>query len=358
MHPKVTENIDLIIDIINKLVEKGFAYVSDGDVYFETEKFKEYGKLSHMPLEELKEGASERVEDTGGKKRSPVDFALWKAAKDDEHYWESPFGNGRPGWHIECSAMSGNYIGDTIDIHSGGADLIFPHHENEIAQSEAATGKPLANYWMHNGMLNIDNRKMSKSLNNFFLLREAAEEYGYEPVRFMLLGAHYRSPMNYNAELIESYKTSLERLYNCRESIDLAIDNAGEAGGANENDEVFVTRLNQFKEALDDDLNTADAIAAMFDLTRDINSGISEMSKETLIKAAAAFDEMSGVLGLLYNKKEKGGIPEEIKELAKARAEARSLKNFKLADEIRDKILSLGYKIEETRQGIKITVID
>ena len=220
VHPKVTENMDIIIDIVKTLIEKGFAYEADGDVYFETSKFPEYGKLSHMPLEDLQAGA--RIE-VGEKKRDPMDFAVWKAAKPGEPYWDSPFGKGRPGWHIECSAMSRHYIGDTIDIHGGGADLIFPHHENEIAQSECATGQPLANIWMHNGMLNVDGAKMSKSKGNFFMVRDLSKEYGYEPIRFMLLSVHYRSQLNYTLDVIESCKAALQRLYTCRDTLNRAI---------------------------------------------------------------------------------------------------------------------------------------
>ena len=225
IHPKVTENMDIIIDIIQTLLDKGYAYEAEGDVYFDTSKFPDYGKLSHMPLEDLQAGA--RIE-VGEKKRAPMDFAVWKAAKPGEPYWDSPFGKGRPGWHIECSAMSRHYIGDTIDIHGGGSDLIFPHHENEIAQSECATGSPLANIWMHNGMLNVDNKMMSKSTGNFFMVRDLSDKYGYEPIRFMLLSVHYRSQLNYTVEVIESCKAALRRLYTCRETIERVLPAAKE----------------------------------------------------------------------------------------------------------------------------------
>ncbi len=357
IHPKVTENMDAIIDIIRKLFDKGYAYEAKGGVYFRADRFKEYGKLSHMPVEELQSGA--RVE-VSGDKENPMDFAVWKSAKEGEPFWESPWGKGRPGWHIECSAMSGHYIGDTVDIHGGGQDLIFPHHENEIAQSEAATGKPLANYWMHNGYINIDNKKMSKSAGNFFTIRDAAAEYGYEPLRYLLLQAHYRSPINYSVELIESCKASLERLYNCRESIDNAIKNAPQGVVSREAGKIYENRRDQFITALNDDLNTADGIAALFELTRELNTMMLDIKtpKEQLEKGAAVFDEMTDILGILYNRNKEEAIPPEITELAEERKRARAAKDFALADSIREKITALGYKIEETRQGTKITSIN
>lgn len=353
VHPKVTESMDIIIDIVKTLVEKGFAYESNGDVYFRTSKFPEYGKLSKMPIDELKAGA--RI-DVSEHKEDPLDFAVWKAAKPGEPYWDSPWGKGRPGWHIECSAMSRFHIGNTLDIHCGGQDLIFPHHENEIAQSEAATGSPLANYWMHNGYINVDNQKMSKSLGNFFTAREVAEKYGYEVVRYMMVQAHYRSPINYCVELLESCKASLERLYNCRNTLDSAIAVAKSGEVSAEAKALFDKRREQFIAAMDDDLNTADAITAVFELVRDLNtmSADSSTSKEQLEAGAAVFDELTGVLGLLYNRKKEEEIPAEILELAEQRKAARKEKNFALADELRDRIASLGYIIEETRQGTKI----
>ena len=353
VHPKVTESMDIIIDIVKTLVDKGFAYESNGDVYFRTSKFPEYGKLSKMPIDELKAGA--RI-DVSEHKEDPLDFAVWKAAKPGEPYWDSPWGKGRPGWHIECSAMSRFHIGNTLDIHCGGQDLIFPHHENEIAQSEAATGSPLANYWMHNGYINVDNQKMSKSLGNFFTAREVAEKYGYEVVRYMMVQAHYRSPINYCVELLESCKASLERLYNCRNTLDSAIAVAKSGEVSAEAKAVFDKRREQFIAAMDDDLNTADAITAVFELVRDLNtmSADSSTSKEQLEAGAAVFDELTGVLGLLYNRNKEEEIPAEILELAEQRKNARKEKNFALADELRDKIASLGYIIEETRQGTKI----
>jgi len=343
-HPKVTENIGIIIDIVKILIDKGFAYESGGDVYFAAEKFGGYGKLSRNSLDDLKEGASNRLDSEAAQKKSPLDFALWKAAKPGEPFWESPFGNGRPGWHIECSAMSRHYIGDTIDIHGGGSDLIFPHHENEIAQSEAATGQPLAKYWVHNGMLNIDNHKMSKSKNNFFLVRDAANKYGYEPLRFMLLSAHYRSQMNYTTEVLESAAKSVERLRNC-----LTLMNNFSNGGK-KTDNSADKRKRQFIEAMDDDFNTADAIAALFELVRDINTAVN--AGEDISEHRKVFDEINNVLGLLYAEEE--AIPSEITELAEKRKAAKLAKDFALADGIRNEINAKGYIIEETRQGVVI----
>lgn len=354
IHPKVTESMDIIIDIVKVLVEKGYAYESNGDVYFRTSKFKDYGKLSKMPIDELRAGA--RV-DVSEHKEDPLDFAVWKAAKSGEPYWESPWGKGRPGWHIECSAMSRHYIGSTLDIHCGGQDLIFPHHENEIAQSECATGCTLANYWMHNGYINVDNVKMSKSLGNFFTTREVAEKYGYEVIRYMMVQAHYRSPINYCLELLNSCKASLERLYNCRETLDRAIANAKSGAVSSEATEIFEKRKGEFIKAMDDDLNTADAITAIFELARELNkmSADNTVSKEQLEAGAKLFDELTDVLGILYNRDKKDEIPQNILELAEQRKQARKDKNFALADELRNRIAELGYVIEETRQGTKIT---
>ena len=353
VHPKVTESMDIIIDIVKTLVDKGFAYESNGDVYFRTSKFEDYGKLSKMPIDDLKAGARINVNE---QKEDALDFAVWKAAKPGEPYWDSPWGKGRPGWHIECSAMSRHHIGNTIDIHCGGQDLIFPHHGNEIAQSEAATGCTLANYWVHNGYINVDNQKMSKSLGNFFTAREVAEKYGYEVVRYMMVQAHYRSPSNSCVELLESCKASLERLYNCRNTLDSAIENAKSGEISKEATEIFEKRRNQFIEAMDDDLNTADGVTAIFELVRDLNtmSSDSSTSKEQLTAGAALFDELTDVLGILYNRNKEEEIPTEILELAEQRKAARKEKNFALADELRNKIADMGYIIEETRQGTKI----
>ncbi|MCH5207697.1 MAG: cysteine--tRNA ligase [Oscillospiraceae bacterium] len=352
VHPKVTDNMGIIIDIVKTLVEKGYAYEADGDVYFETAKFSEYGKLSHQPLDDLKAGA--RIE-VGEKKRDPMDFAVWKAAKPGEPYWESPFGRGRPGWHIECSAMSRHYIGDTIDIHGGGADLIFPHHENEIAQSECATGCALANIWMHNGMLNVDNKKMSKSAGNFFLVRDMANEFGYEPIRFMLLSVHYRSQLNYTTEVIESCKAALSRLYNCRELMERVLKTAKDGAASEQAKADAKTAKDDFDAALEDDFNTADAIAAIFEFVRKINTAVSgaEITKEDVKIYLDEFNSLTNVLGLLYNKND-DEIPEEVKALAEQRAAARKEKNFALADELRSKITQMGYIVEETKQGTVI----
>ena len=350
IHPKVTENMDIIIDIVKTLIEKGYAYEADGDVYFETSKFPEYGKLSHMPLEELQAGA--RIE-VGDKKRDPMDFAVWKAAKPGEPYWDSPFGKGRPGWHIECSAMSRHYIGDTIDIHGGGSDLIFPHHENEIAQSECATGSPLANIWMHNGMLNVDNKKMSKSAGNFFMVRDLSDKYGYEPIRFMLISVHYRSQLNYTIEVIESCKAALQRLYTCRDTMNRVLASAKD-GAASENALADVKEARRaFCEAMDDDFNTADAISVVFELVRKINTAAndSEVTKGTISAYTEEFNALTGVLGLLYNNGGDEQIPAEVSELIEQRKAARKAKDFALADSLRDKITALGYIVEETRQG-------
>ena len=277
IHPKATENIDEIIDIIKSLEDKGYAYAVNGDVYFRTLKFKEYGKLSHQPIEDLVSGARIAVGDI---KENPLDFALWKGAKEGEPYWESPWGKGRPGWHIECSAMNRKYLGKTIDIHCGGQDLIFPHHENEIAQSECANGCTFSKYWMHNGYINVDNVKMSKSLGNFKTVREIANAYGYEVIRYFLISAHYRTPINYNLEIVEQCKASLERLYTCRESLDFAIKNAVDETSSDDEKMIseLLERRKQFIDAMDDDLNTADGISALFDLTKDINTKILDKS--------------------------------------------------------------------------------
>lgn len=356
VHPKATENIDAILDIIKKLVDKGYAYPQNGDVYFRATKFEEYGKLSHQPLEDLEAGA--RI-DISEHKENPMDFALWKGAKPGEPFWPSPWGDGRPGWHIECSAMAGKYLGDTIDIHCGGQDLIFPHHENEIAQSECAHGVPFANYWMHNGYINVDNRKMSKSLGNFFTVRDVAEKFGYEPIRFMMLNAHYRSPINYSVEIIEQCKSALERLYTCRDNLDFALQNANDEPLSNmeELKEAISQRKEQFNAAMDDDLNTADAISALFDFARDINTQIGTnqvKNREYLTAAAKAFDELCDVLGLLYNRKTDDGISQEIKDLVEQRTAARKAKDFKTADMIRDKLKELGVEVKDTPQGPQI----
>ena len=351
VHPKATENIDEIINIIKTLEEKGYAYAVDGDVYFRTLKFKEYGKLSHQPIEDLQSGARIAI---GEKKENPLDFALWKAAKEGEPYWDSPWGKGRPGWHIECSAMNKRFLGDTIDIHCGGQDLIFPHHENEIAQS--ANGCTFSKYWMHNGYINVDNVKMSKSLGNFKTVREIANVYGYEVIRYFLISSHYRSPINYSLEIIEQCKSALERLYTCRESLDFALKNAKDIP----DDEELIKKLNshreQFITAMDDDLNTADGVAAVFELVKDINTSIldKEVSKNVCQTAAAVFDELCDVLGILYNRKN-NDVDSDIEALIEERQQARANKDWATADRIRDELKAKGIILKDTPQGVTWT---
>ena len=349
IHPKATENIDEIIAIIKSLEEKGFAYAVDGDVYYRTLKFNGYGKLSHQPIEDLQSGARIAV---GDKKEDPLDFALWKAAKEGEPYWDSPWGKGRPGWHIECSAMNRKYLGNTIDIHCGGQDLIFPHHENEIAQSEAANGCTFSKYWMHNGYINVDNVKMSKSLGNFKTVREIADVYGYEVIRYFLISSHYRSPINYNLEIIEQCKAALERLYTCRESLDFAIKNATDTEVDADIIAVINNRRDRFIDVMDDDLNTADGISVLFELVKDINTKIIDkpVSKSVCEHAAKVFDELCDVLGLLYNRKS-NDLDAEIEELIKKRQEAKANKDFATADKIRDDLKAKGIILKDTRQG-------
>ena len=353
INPKATENIDAIIQIISTLIEKGYAYEAQGDVYFSTEKFKDYGKLSHQPLEDLEAGARIMV---GEVKREPMDFAVWKAAKPGEPAWDSPWGKGRPGWHIECSAMNWRYLGDTIDIHCGGQDLIFPHHENEIAQSECFTGKPFAHYWMHNGYINVDNVKMSKSLGNFFTVRDVAEKYGYEPIRYLLISAQYRSPINYSTDIIEQCISALNRLYTCRDSLDFELKNAADA--EHDGDKAIIDGFDKYREqfisAMDDDLNTADAIASIFELVRDINTNVvgKTPSKALVEGAIAMFDELTGVLGLVYNRKTET-LDSDVEALIEARTNARKEKNWAEADRIRDQLKEMGIVLEDTAQGVK-----
>ena len=355
VHPKATENVDEIIALVSKLVEKGYAYrAENGDVYFRTRRFAEYGKLSHQPIDDLESGARIAVGET---KEDPLDFALWKAAKPGEPFWPSPWSDGRPVWHIECSAMARRYLGETIDIHGGGQDLIFPHHENEIAQSECCSGVPFAHYWMHNGYINVDNKKMSKSLNNFFTVRDVAEKYGYEAIRFFLISSSYRSPINYNAEIIEQSKAALDRLYTCRDNLQFALSQA--ADGTSPADAALLAALDQrkakFIAAMDDDLNTADAIAALFELVRDINVAVAadeKPGKAALAAAAELFGELTDVLGLLYERKNED-LDSEIEALIEARTAARKAKNWAEADRIRDELKARNIVLEDTPQGVK-----
>ncbi len=355
VHPRATENVQQIIDMVKTLEEKGYAYSTEyGDVYFRTNKFKEYGKLSHQPLEDLEAGARIQIGET---KEDPMDFALWKGAKPGEPSWDSPWGKGRPGWHIECSTMAKRYLGETIDIHCGGQDLVFPHHENEIAQSECCNGVPFAHYWMHNGYINVDNKKMSKSLNNFFTVRDVAEKYGYEPIRYLMLSSHYRSPINYSVDIIEQCKSALERLYNCRDDLEFLMKNSpsGEKDGEDKIKDLLLTHKADFITAMDDDFNTADGITALFELARDINSNINAQtkpSKELCEFALNLYKEIAGVLGLLYA--EKDGVADDVQALIEQRNTARKNKDWAMADKIRDELKARGITIKDTPNGTVI----
>ncbi len=355
VHPKATENMDEIIAIIAELEKKGYAYkAANGDVYFRTRKCEEYGKLSHQPLDDLESGARISI---GEDKEDPLDFALWKAAKEGEPYWESPWSNGRPGWHIECSAMARRYLGESIDMHCGGQDLIFPHHENEIAQSECCNGVPFARYWMHNGYINVDNKKMSKSLGNFFTVRDVAKEYGYEAIRFFLISSSYRSPINYNTEIIEQAIAALDRLYNCESALAFAVQNGGDGSADDTMRELLAKRREQFIEAMDDDMNTADAISAVFELVKDINVALRDntLSAAMCQTALDAFHELTDVLGLLYERQNDSGSDEDaqIEAMIEARAQARKDKNWAESDRIRDELKAMGIVLEDTPQGVR-----
>ena len=349
VRPRVSDHIPEIIDIIQTLIDKGHAYKAEnGDVYYRVKSFPEYGKLSHQSLEDLESGARIAVDE---KKEDPADFALWKAAKPGEPAWDSPFSKGRPGWHIECSAMSKKHLGETIDLHCGGEDLIFPHHENEIAQSEGASGKEFSHYWMHNAFINVNNQKMSKSLNNFFTVREIAEVYGYEPIRYFLMTARYRMPLNYTTDVIEQCKQSLATLYTARDQMDFLIEHS--TGTKEDIKEVADKAKARFIRVMDDDLDTPDALSTLYEITTAVNKNGSEQSKEALKYATEIFDELCGVLGLLYNRK-KDEIPQNVKDLVEERTQVRKEKNWRRADEIRDELDKLGYVVKDTPQGPQI----
>lgn len=350
VHPKATENIDSIVELIKTLEDKGYAYAAGGDVYFSVKKFKEYGKLSHQPLENLEAGARIEVDDV---KKDPMDFALWKAKKEGEPFWESPWSEGRPGWHIECSAMANKYLGKTIDIHSGGKDLIFPHHENEIAQSECANCAPFANYWLHNGYINVDNKKMSKSLNNFFTVRDVAKEFPYIVIRFFMLSAHYRNPINFSHELLTQAQTGLERIETCIKNMEFLSKSApnGEIGEDIKN--ALDGFKKQFMDAMDDDINTADAISTLFDIVKYANTNFNENTPlDALQSALSLLCELMDVLGVMQ-KKEDDFLDSDIEALIEERNQARRDKNFARADEIRDMLKNAGIILEDTRGGVK-----
>ena len=363
VHPKATEEIDGMIEMISTLIDKGLAYrAADGTVYYRTRSFKDYGKLSHKNLDDLRSGERELKVTGEDQKEDPLDFVLWKPKKEGEPYWESPWCEGRPGWHIECSVMSKKYLGDQIDIHAGGEDLIFPHHENEIAQSEGASGVTFSNYWMHNAFLNIDNRKMSKSLGNFFTVRDISERYDLQVLRFFMLSAHYRSPLNFSDELMESASNGLDRIRKCAENLAFLIENAkaGDKSGAGLSDAeqtlladsaAFVT---QFETAMEDDFNTADAISAVFELVKFINTNTSGAnSAEYLNKLSERLTTLTDILGIKLGSGEKEMLDSEIEDLIAQRNAARKEKNFARADEIRDELLSKGIVLEDTREGVR-----
>lgn len=355
-HPKATEEICGMLDMINTLIEKGHAYVAeDGTVYFRTRSFKGYGKLSHKNLDDLQGGNRSLLVTGEDQKEDSLDFVLWKPKKEGEPYWESPWGDGRPGWHIECSVMSKKYLGEEIDIHAGGEDLIFPHHENEIAQSEAANGKPLAKYWMHNAFLNIDNKKMSKSAGNFFTVRDISEKYDLQVLRFFMLSAHYRSPLNFSAELMEAARNGYDRIVTSVSNLNYLLQNAD--GSMREEEKELVKEaegfLTKFDEAMDDDFNTADAIAAIFELVKFANTNAKEGSSREFVQTLKnEIIALSDICGLIAEKKEEM-LDSDIEALIAERQAARKEKNFKRADEIRNELLSKGIILEDTREGVK-----
>lgn len=354
VHPKVSEHIKEIIEFIKTLIDKGYAYEADGDVYYKTRNFKEYGKLSGQNIESLESGARIAIEEV---KNDPLDFALWKARKtDDEIAWESPWGMGRPGWHIECSTMAKKHLGDTIDVHGGGQDLKFPHHENEIAQSEAANSSEFARYWMHNGYITVDGVKMSKSLNNFFTVRDIRKEYTGDFIRYFLLSGHYRNPINFSDTQMAQAKQGYDRLVNAVENLKFLKENGNDVYGNEEKNAAnnFIKRKEEFINAMEDDMNTADGIAAIFELVSDINLAIKEgASKDFANKALEAIFELSDILGILQNLKTEDSS-EEIEKLVKERNEARQAKDYAKADALRDEIAKLGYTIKDTPQGVQI----
>ena len=356
-HPKATEEICGMLDMIGTLIEKGHAYVAeDGTVYFRTRSFKEYGKLSHKNLDDLQGGNRSLLVTGEDQKEDPLDFVLWKPKKEGEPYWESPWCNGRPGWHIECSVMSKKYLGDEIDIHAGGEDLVFPHHENEIAQSEAANGKQFAKYWMHNAFLNIDNKKMSKSAGNFFTVRDISEKYDLQVLRFFMLSAHYRSPLNFSAELMEAAQNGYDRIVTSVSNLNYLLENAASEKMSEEEAKLLEEAkgfIAKFDEAMDDDFNTADAIAAIFELVKFINTNVSAASSKEFLQALK--DEvlmLSDVCGLIVEKKQEM-LDSDIEALIEERQAARKAKNFARADEIRNELLEKGIILEDTREGVK-----
>ena len=355
-NPLATEEICGMVDMIRTLIDKGYAYEKNGTVYYRTRKFKDYGKLSHKNLDDLQSGGRTLLVTGEDEKEDPLDFVLWKPKKEGEPAWESPWSEGRPGWHIECSEMSKKYLGEQIDIHAGGEDLIFPHHENEIAQSEAANGKEFARYWMHNGFLNIDNRKMSKSLGNFFTVREISEKYDLQVLRFFMLSAHYRSPLNFSAELMEAAKNGLERILTAADNLKFLAGNASSEVMTDEEKELFLKTqeyTDSFERAMDDDFNTADAIAAVFEFVKYINTTADgTRSKEYLDSLYKRLESLTDVLGIIIEKKEEM-LDEEIEAMIEKRQAARKERNFALADQIRDELLARGIILEDTREGVK-----
>ena len=358
VNPRATEYIPQIIDFVKGLVDKGFAYEVDGDVYFSTKKFGDYGKLSGQNIEDLQSGARISIDE---RKKDPMDFAIWKAQKPGEPAWKSPWGMGRPGWHIECSCMAKNILGDTIDIHAGGSDLAFPHHENEIAQSEALTGKTFANYWLHSAFVNVNNQKMSKSLNNFLTARAALEKFDADVIRFLMLSAHYRQQLNFSEELLLSAKASVERIYNTIYNLENLLDEVRTTHITDE-EKKYLQSLNKYKEKyiekMDDDFNTADAITAIFDLIKDVNINVNiDSSKELITGCLNLIRELGKPLGMLQ-KSTKVNLDDEIQKLVNERQQARKNKNWALADKIRDDLKSRGIVLEDTPQGIRWHKID